>query len=113
MQYNLRGFLIQSAELDAYVQVAWPDTICLTETHLDPSVGVICLTGYDLISRRDREDGRAGGGIAVFVAKGISSSVVQIESSAGCERDWHIGHGTQSSFYLAAGIVRQRLAKLQ
>ena len=100
MQYNLRGFLSKCSELDAHVQVAGPDIICLTETHLDPSVGDICLTGYDLISRRDRDDGRAGGGIAVFAAKGISLSVVHIESSTDCERSWHIVHGMQCSFLL-------------
>ena len=69
MQFNLRGFLSKCVELDAYLQVAGPDIVCLTETHLDPSVGEIALTGYELITRRDREDGRAGGGIAVFALK--------------------------------------------
>ena len=36
VQYNLRGFLSESIELDAYVQVAGPDIVCLTETHVDP-----------------------------------------------------------------------------
>ena len=100
VQLNLCGFLSKSAELGAYVQVAGPDVVCLTETHLDLSVGDISLTGYELICHRDREDGRAGGGIAVFALKGISSSIVHIESSIDSERAWHIVHGTQCSFLL-------------
>ena len=100
VQFNLRGFLSKCVELDAYLRVAGPDIVCLTETHLDPSVGEIALTGYDLISRRDREDGRTGGGIAVFALKAISSSIVHIESSTDSERAWHIVHGTQCSFLL-------------
>ena len=87
VQFNLCGFLSKSSELDAYVQVAGPDIVCLTETHLDSSVGDTSLTGYELISRRDREDGRAGGGFVVFGLEGISSSIVHIESSIDRGRD--------------------------
>ena len=99
-QFNLRGFLSKCAELDSYVQIAGPDIVCLTETNLDPSVGEIALTGYSLISRRDRDDGRAGGGIAVFASDSIAPNVVHIESSTDSERAWHIVHGQQCSFLL-------------
>ena len=46
VQFNLRGFVSKCVELDAYFQVAGPDIVCLTETHLDPSVGDIALTGF-------------------------------------------------------------------
>ena len=77
-----------------------PDIVCVTETFLDASVGDVSLSGYDLISRRDRDDGRVCGGIAVFALKSISQNVIHIESCTDSERSWHIVHGQQCSFLL-------------
>ena len=98
MQFSLLGFLSKCIELDAYIQVAGPDIVCLTTTHLDHSVREIVLTGYELISRRDREDGRAGGVIAVSALKEISTSIVHLETSTDSEHAWHIVHRAQCYF---------------
>ena len=70
------------------ILTAQPDIICLNETFLDASVVDIHVGGYKLVSRRDRE-GRAGGGIAVFVRDAVAEQVVLLEHSVDCERSWH------------------------
>ena len=100
VQFNLRGFLSKHAELASYVQLAGPDVVCLTETLLDPSIDEISLPGYRLVLRRDRDDGREGGGVAVFASDAIANNVVHIESSPSSERVWHIVHGIQGCFLL-------------
>ena len=50
------------------------------------------LGGYTLISRRDRDDGRDGGGIALFGLDRVASQVVLLEHSADAERSWHAVH---------------------
>ena len=102
MHFNLRGFLTKRAELYVYVQGVEPDIACVTETFLDASVGDMSLTGYELISRRDRDDGREGDGIATFAWKSIAQSIVHIAICKDSERCWHIAHGDQCSFRLGA-----------
>ena len=68
-----------------------PPLVALTETFLDDSVPVACLSGYQLISRRDRRD-RFGGGIALFALDAIAASVVHLDDSPTHERAWYILH---------------------
>ena len=69
-------------ELKAVVNVKQPDVIALTETwtNSDISDEYLCLNGYELMARKDREDtdrGR-GGGILIYVAKEICAWKVEV-----------------------------------
>ena len=93
---NIRGFISHRAELDGRLQLVTsaPAMVCLNETFLDDSIldDQLWLSGYKLVSRRDRNDGRSGGGIACFAAVSIAQQVVLNEHSHNCERSWHIIH---------------------
>ena len=93
---NIRGFLTHRAELEGQLRllVDYPAIICLNETFLDESVNddQLWLGGYKLVSRRDRGDGRAGGGILCFVINRCVQQVVFLEHSQEHERSWHIIH---------------------
>ncbi len=95
-QCNIRGFISHRAELEGQLQLLSraPALICLNETLLDDSVtnDQLRLGGYKLASRRDRDDGRTGGGIACFVADALAEQVVLIEHSRDHERSWHTIH---------------------
>ena len=70
------------AELEAHLQLnSTPDFVALTETLLDKSVKGPTLARYTLVSRRDRRDGRKGGGVAFFAKKEKASSVNLLEHS--------------------------------
>ena len=55
------------------------------------------IEGYTLISRRDRADGRlGGGGVAVFALERLARRVTLLENSQVAERSWvtiHSDHG--------------------
>ena len=91
---NIRGVKTHLAELDGRLRCMpeRPLLVALTETWLDASTGAVCLTGYSLISWRDRGDGRQGGGVALFAASAFADNVVFIAHSDGYERSWHILH---------------------
>ena len=69
-----------------------PHMVCLNETFLDESVERIELGGYTMVSRRDRDDGRSGGGIAVFALDCVAGQIVFREHSQQHERSWHTIH---------------------
>ena len=71
------------------------------------------MTGYDLIFRRDGEDGRAGGGIAVFAAQVYLQSLCTSNPQLITRALGTLYTVRNALFYWAAGIVRQSLAKLQ
>ena len=73
--------------------------MALTETLLDESVGEVTLTGYTLVSRRERRDGRKGGGIVLFVKTDTKGSMNLLEHSDCSERSWHLVHTTHGLFY--------------
>ena len=64
--------------------------VCLNNTCLDESIGdgVATLGGYNLVARRDRNDGRSGGGILCFAAASLSAQVTLCEHSTEYERSW-------------------------
>ena len=51
------------------------DILCINETWLNASIlnGVISVDGYDMI-RRDRTDGRRGGGVCMYIKNDIQHS---------------------------------------
>ena len=52
-----------------------PAIVCLNETFLDESVEDVSLEGYIMVARRDRADGRKGGGVAVYALDSIANRV--------------------------------------
>ncbi len=104
VHFNLRGWLSHSAELESFLQHSEPrpDIVCLNETLLDKSVLDIQISGYACVSRRDRRDGRAGGGIAVFAIDGIADNIVHELDVDDHERCWHIIHSDQGPLLLGA-----------
>ncbi len=103
---NIRGFVSHRAELDARLQLlsGRPAFVCINETFLDESVhdDQIGITGYRLVSRRDRCDGRSGGGILCLVDERYDGQVVMQEHSDTDERTWHIIHSDVGPILCAA-----------
>ena len=92
LHVNFRGVKTHLAELDGRLRCMpeRPFLVALTETLLDASTDAVCLTRYSLTSRRDRGDGRQGGGVALFAASAFADNVVFIAHSDGYERSWHV-----------------------
>ena len=64
--------------------------VCIDKTFLNESIGdgVATLGGYNLVARRDRNDGRSVGDILCFAAASISAQVALCKHSAEYERSW-------------------------
>lgn len=77
-------------ELYVRLRILGPDLIALTETWLDDSVASVNIPGYFSVSRRDRNDGRQGGGIALYAAE--RTRYMGHIDSIDAERSWHIIH---------------------
>ena len=90
---NVRGFISHSDELLGQIRNLnfYPSFITLNETLLDASVEQIELSGYMLVSRRDRCN-REGGGIALFCIPELFDSIVHLENDEDFERSWHTLH---------------------
>ena len=90
---NIRGFLGKRAELEGHLNLVEnpPQLLALNETFLDKSIESVAISGYSLISRRDRRDG-CGGGIALFALSEIAENITLLEHSERHERSWHILH---------------------
>ena len=73
-----------SAELYVRLRILDPGVIALTETWQDDSVASV-IPGYSSVSRRDRNDGRQGGGIALYAAE-RTRYIGHIEDSIDAER---------------------------
>ena len=94
---NNKGFLRVRAELEVHLEdLGWPTLVALTETLLDNTTEHVELTGYQLVARLDRRDGRKGGGVALFSLRGNLCSVNHLADSPTHERCWslvHTNHG--------------------
>ena len=79
--YNVQGLISHLAELCAVIRLSTvlPSLVSLNETFLDESVEDVCLEGYELVARRDRQDGRKCGGVAVYAAKPLSGRIAMLE----------------------------------
>ena len=77
MFFNIRGLASHLAELVATLKLmsTTPAIVCLNETFLDSSTQELEVEGYECVARRDRADGRQGGGVAVYARKQFSNSV--------------------------------------
>ena len=93
LHLNLRGFVSHRGELEARLeQLHYPDFVAITKSLLDASVVSPNLHKYRLISRRDRSDGRKGGGIILFARDDVSNQIVHSSTSPSSERTWHTLH---------------------
>ena len=98
---NIQGFTTNQVHLLTHLEfLNYPTFVALNETMLDESTEHLRLPGYVLVARRDRQDGRKGGGVALFVHKSFSSSVVLLEKSALDERCWFLLHTEQGPYLL-------------
>ena len=99
---NIRGFRSNSPELEARLMIMEkkPCIICLTETWLNKSVGAPTLNGYVVIGRRDRSDGRIGGGVIIFAVVSLIDVLTTVLISKCSERIWCIFHSSSGAFLL-------------
>lgn len=93
---NGQGLTSHSSEITARLQLAsvMPGLLCLNETFLDRSVSD--FRGYTLVARRDRNDWRQCGGVAVYALTSMAASVTVGCISLAAERIWvwiHSDHG--------------------
>ena len=97
LHVNIRGWVSHVAELVARLRrmKEKPNLICVNETFLDRTLEHLTLEGYTLVARRDRNDGRQGGGIAALAASDIAERVTLIQSSDDAERFWLMLHADQ------------------
>ena len=101
LHHNIRGFLSHHAEFEMVLAShGYPAFVCLVETFLDSSMLHPTLSGYELVSRRDRGSDRFGGGVAVFAKSSLAARIVHLDDSAVCERSWHIIHSDHGGILL-------------
>ena len=81
---NIRGLCSDLPQLTARLRAlaSLPTVVCLNETFLEASIGYKELEGYSVAVRRDRKDGRQGGGVIVFAWTDIASRLTLVEESA-------------------------------
>ncbi len=99
---NIRGFTGHRAELEAHITLNGdkPHMIAINETFLNREVEQVDLSGYELVSRRDRQDESGWGGIALFALPIVAPYVTLLEHSSVFERSWHVIHSDVGSVLL-------------
>ena len=87
---NTRGLFSKLAEINTRIALMLkkPSILCFTETWLNALIGHITIAGYFVVVRRDRDDGRVGGGVLVLVADSILQNLTPILVSKSDERVW-------------------------
>ena len=99
LRMNIYGYMKNNAEFAAHLKlIGMPSFVGITETWLTNKVGIISIPGYTLVSRKDRSDGRQGGGIVFFARDSVASQVVHVGDSVEHERSWHILHTDVGAF---------------
>ena len=92
---HLLGFVSHSAELVVAIEeLGFPIFVCLNETLLpgERAMPTIVLEGDSVVSRLDRCDNYACGGIGLFETIGYERCVVHVRDSDVAERSLHILH---------------------
>ena len=102
LHVNIRGWLSHHAELEAHIRLLpkKPMIVAVNESFLNASVSSVKLNGYELICRHDRDDGKQGGGILVFIAIAYSSNVTLLKRSDTAERCWCLLHSDRGPLLL-------------
>ena len=85
---NCQGLKSHLAEISARIHLApaKPSLLCLNETFLDKAILDLATPSYDLVVRRDRNDGRQCGGVAVYALTSVAPSVTVCGISPVAER---------------------------
>ena len=100
IEAKFRIFHLNVNDLDSHLDLFdtllslhdFPEFVAITETHLAKSVGVIRLSNYELVSRRDRPDQRGWGGIALYARLDVHLQIAHIGDSEALELSWHTLH---------------------
>ena len=103
MHINVRGWLSHIAEVTALLRSTSkkPMLLCFNETFLNKSIEHICVEGYSLVGRRDRE-GQFGGGVAIFAKLEHIERITLLHKSADAERLWCLVHSDQGPYAVCA-----------
>ena len=94
LSVNIRSLLKNYIYLAHCIEQHSPDIVCLQETWLNSSIEHFQINKYTCISRYDRQDGRIGGGVALY-AKDSCKYIVHASDSEVAERSWHFLHSDQ------------------
>ena len=78
LQWNCRSIQNKIPELKSYL-ANLPDILCLQETYLNKKI-VLFLPGYKCI-RKDRSNGKRGGGICICITQNILFSEIAVPNS--------------------------------
>jgi len=102
LHVNVDGFKTNAVHVEAHLALMErpPDIILLNETKLDEGSNdsTVAITGYVLISRRDRVSEHKGGGIAVFALRKKASHVTEVSKCEKHARCWVIVHTDDGPF---------------
>ena len=78
LNINIRGYNKKKNHADLVVHleiIGQPSFVGITETWMTENGGCIPLPGYTLVFRRDRSDGRIGGGVIIFAHSSVADAV--------------------------------------
>ena len=104
LHVNVQGLCSHLPELTARLRAMsrQPAAVCVNESFLDASIGFVELEGYSIVARRDRKDGRQGGGVIVFARTDIANRLTLVEESMEAERVWLLLHSTTGPYLICA-----------
>ena len=85
---NIRCLKANLAELTHHLQQYQPHLVLLQETWLDASTEEVSITGYRLVSRRDRASNANRGGVITYAREDFNN-IAHIGNYASDERSWH------------------------
>ena len=97
---NIQGFFSSCAELVARLRMTKvkPTLIYLNKTFLNKEKAEI--EGYELVGRRDRDDERKFGGVAVFAQSLLADSLTLMKTSKVHERVWIVVNSDLGPFVI-------------
>lgn len=98
---NIRSLLANIAELRVRLATLKPHIVCLQETWLDESVESVPISGYQVVSRRDREGTAKDdfGGVLVL-RRDDFEDIVELKKSVEDERLWCCVHSSMGPILL-------------
>ena len=93
---NMRSMLSKLDELYAVINDNNVDVVCITESWIKPSVpdDILQISGYTCY-RRDRQDGRRGGGVVCYVREGLFCTHLDSFMSPEVESLWFLYRGNR------------------
>ncbi len=79
-----------------------PHVVTINESFLNRAVEEVSLSGYELVSRRDRRDESGFGGVLVFALTDFAPHIVLLEHGESYEASWHAVHSDIGPVLLCA-----------